>query len=54
MVLDPGKTVTTPTRNCPNIDLAYAVTHRDARKSRSRFAQWLFKADDSGHTAAEF
>jgi len=30
------------------------VTHRDARKSRSRFAQWLFKADDSGHTAAGF
>jgi type I restriction-modification system DNA methylase subunit len=34
--------------------LAYAVTYRDARKSRSRFAQWLFKADDSSHTAAEF
>jgi hypothetical protein len=34
--------------------LAYAVTYRDARKSRSRFAQWLLKADDSSHTAAEF
>ncbi len=30
------------------------MIHRDARKSRSRFAQWLFKADDSGHTAAGF
>jgi hypothetical protein len=52
MVLDSDKTVTTPTGNCPTIDLAYTVTHRDARKSRSRFAHLLFKANDSAQEVA--
>lgn len=47
VALDSGKTVTIPTGNCPHIDLAYAVPHRDAQKSRSRFAHVLFEANDS-------
>jgi hypothetical protein len=50
--LDSGKTVTIPTRSCPTIDLAYAVAHRDARKSRSRFAHILFEANDAAQEMA--
>lgn len=50
--LDTGKTVTIPIGSCPTIDLAYAVAHRDARKSRSRFAHVLFEANDSAQEMA--
>jgi conjugative relaxase-like TrwC/TraI family protein len=50
--LDSGKTVTIPTGSCPTIDLAYAVVHRDARKSRSRFAHVLFEANDAAQEMA--
>ena len=52
VALDSGKTVTIPTGSCPTVDLAYAVTHRDARKSRSRFAHVLFEANDSAQELA--
>jgi conjugative relaxase-like TrwC/TraI family protein len=50
--LDTGKTVTIPTGSCPTIDLAYALAHRDARKSRSRFAHVLFEANDAAQEMA--
>jgi len=50
--LDTGKTVTIPTGNCPTIDLAYALAHQDAGKSRSRFAHVLFEANDSAQEMA--
>jgi conjugative relaxase-like TrwC/TraI family protein len=52
VALDSGKTVTIPTGSCPTVDLAYAVTHRDARKSRSRFAHVLFEGNDSAQELA--
>jgi SAM-dependent methyltransferase len=52
VALDSGKTVTIPTGSCPTVDLAYAVTHRDARKSRSHFAHVLFEANDSAQELA--
>ena len=48
----PSSKTPTLTASYPTIDLAYAVAHRDARKSRSRFAHVLFEANDTAQEMA--